>query len=163
VTKITWPWSRRALPQGPIDPSSLIPVTAEDVARRKRRIALAWLGAAAVVALAVFWIHQRSTDPLKAQAALEAGQQLMTAARYSQAIFNFDRAIALKSDFAEAWRMRGRAHLALNETNSAIEDFTRTVRLQPRERGVLLERGQAYLAEKDYRSAIADGGCQESG
>ena len=71
----------------------MIPVTAEDVSRHKRRIVLACLVAAAVIGFLVFWLHKRATtDPLKAQAALEAGQQLMTAARYSQAILNFDRA-----------------------------------------------------------------------
>ena len=153
------PWSGagEAPPRGPIDPTAMVPVTAEDAARRKRRIVSAWVTAAVVVALAAVWIHKRSTDPLKAQEAFEAGQQLMTVARYNQAILTFDRAIALESDFAEAWVMRGRAHMALYETGAAINDFSRAIRLRPRDPGALLERGQAYLSQKDWRAAMADG------
>jgi len=111
----------------------MIPVTAEDVARRKRRIAIACLAAGAAVVFGAVWIHQRSTAPLKAQAAFEAGRDLMTAARYNQAILNFDGAIALKPDFAEAWLMRGRAHLAIFEPEPAIADFTKAIQLRPRD------------------------------
>jgi hypothetical protein len=97
VTRVRMPWSRREIqPQGPIDPTAMIPVTAADVARRKRRIAIACLAAGAAVVFGAVWIHQRSTAPLKAQAAFEAGRGLMTAARYNQAILNFDGAIAAR-------------------------------------------------------------------
>jgi hypothetical protein len=38
--------------------------------------------------------------------------------------------------------MRGRAHLALYETSSTIENLTRAIQLQPRDSGTLLERGK---------------------
>ena len=159
MKKIKMPWSRaeELPPPGPIDATAFMPVTAEDVARRKRRLISSWAAVAILVTLAALWIHKRSTDPLKAQEAFTAGQQLMTLAKYSQAILTFDRAIALKPDYAEAWMMRGRAHSALYETDAAIEDFTKAVHLRPKDAGTLLERGQAYLSQKDYRAAIADG------
>jgi tetratricopeptide (TPR) repeat protein len=146
-------------PQGQVDPTAFIPVTAEDVARSKRRIVLACVGAALVVIGAALWIHKRSTDPFKAQEAFDAGRQLMAVARYNEAILTFDRATALKSDFADAWLMRGRAHIALYETEPAIGDFSKAIRLRPRDSQQLLARGQAYLLLKNYPAAIADAGA----
>src|SRR5215472_4371565 len=141
-------------PQGKLDPTAFIPMTAEDVARRKRRIVLAWVGAAIVVTVAALWIHKRSTDPIAAQEAFDAGRQLMAVARYNEAILTFDRATALKSDFADAWLMRGRAHMALYETEPAIGDFSQAIRFRPQDPQQLLERGQASLLLKNYPAAI---------
>jgi tetratricopeptide (TPR) repeat protein len=143
-------------PQGELDPTAFIPVTAADVARRKRRIIAVWISAAVVIAAGAVWIHKRSTDPLKAQEAFDAGRQLMTVARYNEAILSFDRALALNSDLAEAWLMRGRAHSALYQIDAAVPDFTKAIKLRAQDPRPLLERGQAQLALKNYAAAIAD-------
>ena len=155
--RMSWPRRDKLPPPGPIDATAFVPVTAEGAARRKRRILISWVGGAAALVLAALWIHQRSTDPLRAQEAFDAGQQLIALARYDQAILRFDRAIALKPDFPDAWMMRGRAHAALYETDAAIGDFTHAVQLRPRDPEALLERGQVYLSQKDYGAAIQDG------
>ena len=57
-------------------------------------------------------VYKRVTDPHNAREAFDAGMRLVKATRYDQAILNFNRAVDLQPDFAEAYRMRGRAYVA---------------------------------------------------
>ena len=140
----------------PNSPTVFIPVTAEDEARRKRRI---WLsicaGALAVLAIAGL-LYKNWTDPLHAKESYDAGVRYLRAARYDQAILAFDRATSLQSSMADAYLMRARAYTALSRTENAIRDFTRVIDLRPSDAQAMLERGQAYLESKDYPSALAD-------
>lgn len=134
----------------------LIPVTAEDVARRRGRIISLWVLGIVVVGALAGWIYKRSTDPLKAKESFDAGQRLMNVARYPQAILSFDRAIALKPDYGEAYLMRARARVSLYDVNGSIPDFTRGITLRPRDPLAYLDRGRAYLQMGHYREAAAD-------
>ena len=48
---------------------------------------------------------------------------------YSTAIAEYDVAIKLKSDYAEAWFGRGRARFALGDYSAAVTDFTQSMKL----------------------------------
>jgi tetratricopeptide (TPR) repeat protein len=137
-------------------PLVLIPVTAEDVEREQRRRAMKWLAAALVAIIAGGMVYKRVTDPSNAREAFDAGLRLMKATRYDQAILNFNRAVDLQPDFAEAYRMRGRAYVAQSNPDQAIRDFTRVAELQPRDALAPVERGFARLDKKDYSNAIGD-------
>lgn len=51
----------------PSKPLVLIPVMAEDVERRKRKVVFAWIAGALALALVIWFIYRRSIDPLHAQ------------------------------------------------------------------------------------------------
>jgi tetratricopeptide (TPR) repeat protein len=136
--------------------SKLIPVTAEDVARRRSRIIFLSLAGVIAIAAAGAWIYKRSTDPLRAQASFEDGKRLFTVTRYDQAILSFDRAIALKPDFTDAYLMRARCRLRSYDTAGAIPDFSKAIELRPRDAAALLDRGSSQLLLKNYSGAIAD-------
>lgn len=51
---------------------------------------------------------------------------------------------------------RGLAHLALDEFDSAIEDFSAVLRSKPKHGGALLNRGLAYLYSERADQAISD-------
>jgi len=140
----------------PGKPLVLIPVTAEDVERQKRRRLLKWLILAVVAILAGGIIYKRVTDPSNAREAFDAGMRLLKGTRYDQAILNFNRAVDLEPNFVEAYRMRGRAYVAQSKSDLAIRDFSRVAELQPSDARVLVERGFAHLDKKDYPAAIAD-------
>jgi tetratricopeptide (TPR) repeat protein len=133
-----------------------IPVEAQDFARRKRRRILACGAALAAIALAAGLIYKRSTDPLHAQESFDSGRRLLQNNRYEQAILSFDRAIDLKSDFAEAYFLRGTARVALGVTDRAIADFAKVIELRPGDSRPLLERCAAHLNQADLPAAIAD-------
>ncbi len=137
-------------------PLVLIPVAAEDFQRKKRRTVLALLALLLVVVAAGAWIYKRSTDPLRAQQSFDAAQRLYAVARYNQAVVSCDRAIALKPDFAEAYVLRGRSHVAQYEPERGIPDFTKAIELRPRDPEALLDRARAYIDQKNYPAAIAD-------
>lgn len=134
----------------------MIPVQAEDVLRRKRRRNAGIALAVILVALLGWYVYRRTVDPVSAQQAYNDGVRLVQATRYEQAILNFDRAIDLKSDFADAYRMRARANVSIGKPDNAIPDFTKVMALQPNEATVYVERGFAYLDKKDWGRAIAD-------
>jgi tetratricopeptide (TPR) repeat protein len=137
-------------------PLVFIPVTAADVERNRRQKMLTWLGIALVVIVAGVFVYKRVANPRNAREAFDAGMRLMKGTRYDQAILNFNRAVDLQPDFAEAFRMRGRTYVAESNLDEAIRDFTRVSVLQPSDALALAERGFAHLEKKDYASAIAD-------
>ena len=137
-------------------PLVLIPVTAEDVERQQRRRLLKWLAGALIALLVAAIIYKRVTDPRNAREAFDAGMRLMKTTRYDQAILNFNRAVDLVPDYAEAYRMRGRAYVAQSDPDMAIRDFSRVAELQPRDAAILAERGFVNMDKKDYQAAIAD-------
>ncbi len=137
-------------------PLVLIPLTAEDVARKSRRVKVVWVVAVVALVAGSVWVYQRSNDPVQAQQAFAAAQRLFDVARYEQTIVSCDRAIALKPDFAEAYLLRGKARVAHYDADLAIADFTTAAELRPRDSQVLLERASAYVDHKQYAAAIAD-------
>ena len=60
----------------------------------------------------------------------EAGAALASQGLWSQALDEYDRAIGLKPDFAEAYNNRGAAHRALDNLEAAVADFTEATRLK---------------------------------
>ena len=143
-------------PQETDKPLVLIPVTAEDVAREKRRKVALWVAAGVTVVLAALFAYQRITSPRDAREAYDAGLRLLKATRYEQAALNFSRTIDLKPDFADAYRMRARVYVAQSNPDAAIRDFTRVLELSPNDSTALVERGFAWLDKKMYPNAMAD-------
>jgi tetratricopeptide (TPR) repeat protein len=143
-------------PERPEAPLVLIPVSADDVARRNRRIKLSILAAALAVLGTTAWLYKRSVDPLHAQESYDAGVRLHKIARYDQAVLSFDRAVKLKPDMVDGYLMRGRSYVGLAKTDEAIADFTRVINMRPADTAALVERGLAYLETKDFQNALSD-------
>lgn len=137
-------------------PLVLIPLTAEDVARRTRRVKLTWFLTILTIAGVSGWFYKRSTDPIRGQQAYEAAQRLFNAAHYDQTIVSCDLAVALKPNFAAAYLLRGRARVASYDPDRAIVDFTKAAELQPSDPQALMERAAAYVDKKRYADAMAD-------
>ncbi|GEM_PF-2267353 len=151
------------VPKGPERPQEssstplvLIPVSAEDVARRSRRIKLSiWAGVILALALAG-WYYKRTVDPLQAKESYDSGLRLLKVARYDQAVLSFDRAVRLKPDLVDGYLMRARSYVGLAKTEEAIADFTRVIEMRPSDTAAVIERGLAYMDLKDYKAALAD-------
>jgi len=139
-------------------PIPLVPVSAQDFAARKRRIVSVWIVAGVLVSLLAIWDYRLSVDPLDAQRSLEEGRRLFKATRYSESILSLDHALALKGDLPDAYLLRGRASMALNRPDPAIQDFTAAIRLRPGSAEAFVERAAARLAQENYKEAMADCG-----
>ncbi len=137
-------------------PWNLVPVSASEHAKGPRRAKILVVTAIVLVVALSAWVYKRNVDPIHALEAFDAGERLLRTARYSQAIVSFDRAISLKSDYAEAYTMRARANLALGRTLVALPDFTTALELRPRDPQAYLDRGSAHVALQEWQEALAD-------
>lgn len=156
VEKVDGAPDRSKPPESGQTPLILTPVSPEDFARRKRRRMLILTGATVLVALAVGYVYKRSTDPLRAREAYDAGERLLGIARYPQAILSFDRAISLQPDYAEAFLLRGRARVRMSDTDQAIDDFSQAIALRSNLAPAYVERASVYLSLKKFQLALDD-------
>ncbi len=109
-----------------------------------------------LIALLSAWIYKRSTDPIRAREAYQAGEGFVRNLRYTQAILSFDQAISLQPDMADAYLLRARAHVIQGDLDPAAADFTKVIQFRPAEAQTYVERGAVYLAQKNYQAALAD-------
>jgi tetratricopeptide (TPR) repeat protein len=137
-------------------PLVLIPLTAEDVARRTWRIRFtATLFILAALAVAGY-LYKRSMDPLNAKESFDAGVRLFKIARYNQAILSFDRSIALQPEMVDAYLMRGRSLVGDAKPEMALPDFAKAIELRPSDPVGWVERGKAFLELNKFEAAISD-------
>lgn len=137
-------------------PLVLVPVSADDEARGRRRTKLIAIAALIAVLAAFGYLYKRYMDPLNAKESFDAGTRLFKIARYNQAILSFDRAIALKSDLTDAYHLRGRCYMALSEPERAAQDFTKVIEQRPNDPAGWVDRGSAYVAYNKFPQAEAD-------
>ena len=70
-------------------------------------------------------------DINKAEKFFHEAKKHLKAKRYPKAIKNFDKAIKLNPDYAEAYNNRGVAKGSLKKYVKAIEDFDHAIKLNP--------------------------------
>ena len=75
---------------------------------------------------------------------------------YNGAVEDFNKAIQLKPDYANAYYNRGRAKGNLKDYTGAIADFNKAIQLKPDYADAYNKRGRAKGNLKDYTGAIAD-------
>ena len=136
----------------------MVPVSAEDFARAKRRIVFKWLGVGLLVILVGFGIYEKSRSSEDGRKALSDGEQMLKAARYTEAIQSLDRALATNSGMVNAYLLRGRANAALGQAEPAVADFTKVIQLQPASSDAYVERAAIHLRTNDYPAVVADCG-----
>ena len=141
-------------------PVLLVPVSAEDFARARRAVAFKWLGLGLVLILSGFLIYQRLASSDESRKAMNAGEQMLRAGRYAEAITAFDLALAADKGLINAYLLRGRAYAAMNRPETATQDFTKVTQLQPASAGAFMERAAVHLGAEEYPAAIAD--CSEA-
>jgi tetratricopeptide (TPR) repeat protein len=134
----------------------LVPASAPVQDSGKRRLVLLSVILVLLFALAGGLAYQRSVGPIHALEAFDTGARLLKAANYEQAILSFDRAVALKPDFADAYWMRAQANTALSKPRLALADFSRVVELRPSEASAYVDRASTHLELEQYADAISD-------
>lgn len=84
------------------------------------------------------------------------GNYKLDAGDYATAIANYDRAIALAPDDADAYHSRGIAKDGQGDYAGAIADFDRAIALAPDDADAYHNRGVTKAEQGDYAGAIAD-------
>jgi tetratricopeptide (TPR) repeat protein len=93
---------------------------------------------------------------VEAQASNTHGQALARSGRTEEALAEFDNAIALDPNNADALYNRGLLHQGEKQHQLAIDDFTAANGLTPQRAEPLLGRAISYLAVDKVREAAAD-------
>src|SRR5690348_7928397 len=103
-----------------------------------------------------------ATIPVAAEDALNAGLRAAKAGDYKSAISQYDGAIQLAPDFADAYFARGVARDEIGDFRRARDDYDRVIALRPGKadayynRGVVLhELGDDHGALDDFNRALA--------
>lgn len=94
-------------------------------------------------------------SPATAEQQFDVGMDYKTQARWQEALGEFDAAIRLDPNYADAYLMRGYVYNALGEFGSAIQDYDEAIGLG---QGyiVFANRGVAYSRLGQYERAIQD-------
>ena len=102
-------------------------------------------------------IDSRSFDAnAKALAFQYLGEARSDAGAFQPAIADFNRAIRLRTDNAQAFAGRARARFSLGDFKGALSDFGRAIGIFPGDAELYLQRGHVFLAHGDTASAIVD-------
>ncbi|MEG4272554.1 MULTISPECIES: tetratricopeptide repeat protein [unclassified Microcoleus] len=98
----------------------------------------------------------RSQSPISAEDFDELGINKVKERDFEGAIENFDRAIKLKPNYANAYNNRANVRHELADDAGAIEDYTNAILLNPNCAGFHRNRGIISCKLGDYRGARAD-------
>ena len=74
----------------------------------------------------------------------------------SRAIEDFDQAIRLNPNHAEAFNNRGAAYNATGQDDRAIEDYSQAIRLNPNHAMAFFNRGISWERKNDLQRALTD-------
>lgn len=97
-----------------------------------------------------------STSQTSAQDFNNRGNDKYNKADYEGAVQDYNRAIELKPNDAEAYYNRGWAKYSLGDKQGAIADYTQAIKLKPDYADAYYYRGDAKYILKDKQGAIAD-------
>jgi tetratricopeptide (TPR) repeat protein len=75
---------------------------------------------------------------------------------YGSAISDYNEAIMLNPNLAEAYNNRGNAYYSKGDHDKAISDYSEAIRLNPNDVEVYISRGYVYEKKGDIDKAIAD-------
>lgn len=87
---------------------------------------------------------------------VKKGEAYYELARFSEAVAEFDLALAADINYQKAWYARGKAYFEQKKYREAIADYSRAIELRKDCARAFYHRGKAYAALKDYRQALAD-------
>ena len=87
---------------------------------------------------------------------LHQGNDKHQSGDYQGAIADYDKAIQLGPQFADAYYNRGNARSALGDYQGAVADCDKAIQLDPRSADAYYNRGNARSALGDYEGAVAD-------
>ena len=102
------------------------------------------------------WSDVIAKNPQATRAHTNRGLRYLNLGKQQQALDDFDRALALKSNSAQSYINRANANGQLGKYARAIEDCARAIGLQPDLKGVHYNRGNYYKQVGNFQRALDD-------
>jgi tetratricopeptide (TPR) repeat protein len=101
-------------------------------------------------------IQEEKKDKFASQEASDQGVAYLDRQRYDEAIAEFNKAIEIDPDFADAYYNRGIANSKKGNLNQAISDYTKAIQINPNDSDSYYNRGLVYHKKNDFNQAISD-------
>ncbi len=117
---------------------------------------LIWCCAGLLVIAIASFIAYLSLRPAKAREAYTHGERLANAGKYREAIAYFDQAVALDSNFTDAYYARASAYSALGEDSEVVQDLNQVLKMRPNFIEAYFRRGSLYNKLGEFQRAIED-------
>jgi tetratricopeptide (TPR) repeat protein len=108
---------------------------------------------AALVEARIWALWTQAASP-SVQLLMRRGLRNMEARAPEEALEDFDAAITLAPDFAEAWHRRAQAHAASGDLAAAARDLQEALRLEPRHFGALTTLSTIQEEAGDFAGAL---------
>ena len=118
--------------------------------RNKLRIVLS----CAIIALPAFLCGCQSSEEREAEACLQQANSNSQDGRFKEAIPFYEKAIALKPDYADAYYFMGLAYRKLDRYPDAIASLKKAIALKPNYANAYYFMGIVYHASEKYPEAI---------
>lgn len=100
-------------------------------------------------------VYAQSETAQKAEDFFNQGNDYFVKQNYQQALVSYERAIAIKPDFAEAWTGRGIALEGLKRHSEALASHEKALAIKPDYADAWINRGVALARLKRYSEALA--------
>lgn len=134
-----------------------IPMTAQDVRRRRIRSVIVWLSPILVVAPPMAWYSHHQSALKYETLVYQDAVQLEKAGAYRDAVSRLDLAITLNPADLRAYQLRAMARHNLGDNRSAVIDATRVINRSPVPVMEAFQvRALAYWDLRDYRRVVED-------
>ena len=85
---------------------------------------------------------------------MREGRSAMAGSQFAQALANFDQAIAIDPEYAEAWNQRATLYYFIGNLEASIHDAEQTLVLEPRHFGALSGMGLIHIRAGRLKEAI---------
>lgn len=140
---------------------NLVPMTAEEFLRLRRRTILKWTVPGAAAAVLLGFVLYRFTLPVEAQDSYIDAQKLYDVGKYNDALVMVARATRDRGQRVRALKLRASVYQALHRPEDALADIGKVIELEPktpsnyRDRALMfLDAGHPEKALEDYTKLI---------
>jgi len=99
---------------------------------------------------------QEKQDKLVSRGASAQGAVYLDRQMYDEAIAEFNKAIEIDPDFADAYYNRGIANSKKGNLEKAISDYSKAIEINPRDSDAYFNRGLVYHKKNNLDKAISD-------
>jgi tetratricopeptide (TPR) repeat protein len=105
--------------------------------------------------LAVEWFARAIRQDVKPQYLLSLGTTLQSLGRLEEALKAFDKALQLRPDAAELWKLRGNVLANLERQDQALESFQHALKRNPRDWDAANKAGRLLHQLERFEEALA--------
>lgn len=105
------------------------------------------------ICLALMLVGCKSDPNVKKQKFLESGNRYMENKQFNEAAIQYQNAIQIDPDFAEAHYQLAQASLGMTNWTAALQELQKTVSLRPLDMRAQYDLGSLYLGTRNYSDA----------